>query len=59
MGVRGIIRDIVGILLGFQIIAGALGGEFTIDTWVLVEAIILFAFGIWFMLERIGVLPRL
>lgn len=59
MGIRGIVRDIISIILGFQIIAGAMSGNFTIDTTILVEAIILFLFGIWFLLERVGVLPKL
>lgn len=59
MGVRGIVRDIVGIMLGFQIISGALSGEFAIDALVLAEAIVLFAFGIWFLLERVGMLPKM
>jgi len=58
MGIRGIVRDIVGILLGLQIIGGAMSGSFTIDSIVLIEAIILLAFGIWFILERIGILPK-
>jgi hypothetical protein len=58
MGLRGIVRDIVGILLGLQIIGGAMSGSFTIDSIVLIEAIILLVFGIWFILERIGVLPK-
>ena len=58
MGVRGIVRDVVGILLGFEIIAGSLGGHFSIDAKVLIEAVILFVFGIWFLLERVGILPK-
>ena len=59
MGLRGIVRDIVGILLGFQIISGALSGSFTIDSVVVIEAIILLVFGVWFILERIGILPKM
>jgi len=59
MGLRGIVRDIVGILLGFQIISGALSGSFTIDGVVVIEAIILLIFGVWFILERIGILPKM
>jgi hypothetical protein len=59
MGLRGIVRAIVGILLGFQIISGALSGSFTIDSVVVIEAIILLVFGVWFILERIGILPKM
>jgi hypothetical protein len=59
MGLRGIVRDIVGILLGFQIISGALSGSFAIDSVVVIEAIILLVFGVWFILERIGILPKM
>ena len=59
MGLRGIVRDIVGILLGFQIISGALSGSFTMDSVVVIEAIILLVFGVWFILERIGILPKM
>lgn len=59
MGIRGIVRDIVGILLGIEIISGAMSGSFTIDAIVIIEAIILFVFGIWFLLERVGLLPKM
>ena len=59
MGARGFIRDIIGIYLGFEIIKGAITKHFEINMPIIVCAAILLAFGIWFILERIGILPKL
>lgn len=57
MGVRGIIRDIVSLYLGFEIIRGYFSGEFAILN-ISIVGMVLFGLALWFMLERIGVLPR-
>ncbi len=59
MGFRGIIRDILSIYLGYEIIKGALFGNFELHIWIVLAAIILLIFGMWFILERIGILPQL
>ncbi|MEM5772691.1 MAG: hypothetical protein QXL86_00460 [Candidatus Aenigmatarchaeota archaeon] len=59
MGVRGFIRDIVGIYLGFEIIKGAITKHFEITIPIIACGLILLGFGIWFILERVGIIPKL
>lgn len=59
MGARGFIRDIIGIYLGFEIIKGAITKDFEITGPIIACGLVLLAFGIWFILERIGILPKL
>mgnify|MGYP000119369794 CR=1 FL=1 len=59
MGIRGFIRDLIGIYLGFEIIKGAITKHFELTMPIIVCAVILLALGIWFILERIGLLPKL
>jgi len=59
MGVRGIIRDIAGVYLGIEIIKGLITDNFIISKYVVISALILLIFGIWFILERFGVLPKM
>jgi hypothetical protein len=59
VGIRGVIRDIIGIYLGFEIVRGAIYGNFTVTTPILIAGIALLVLGIWFILERIGILPQL
>jgi hypothetical protein len=59
MGIRAIVRDILGIYLGFEIIRGATTGDFVFHIGIIISAILLFIFGIWFLLERIGLLPKI
>lgn len=58
MVIRAIIRDIIGIYLGYEIIRGYISHSFVIKPAILVAAGILLLFGIWFLLERIGILPK-
>ena len=57
MGVRGILRDIVSVYLGIEIIRGYATGKFFLLN-ISVAGIVLFAIAVWFLLERIGVMPR-
>lgn len=57
MGVRGVIRDIVSLYLGFEIMRGYLSGEFAMLS-ISVAGMVLFGLALWFLLERVGVLPR-
>jgi len=59
MGIRGIVRDIAGIYLGVEIVRGAITNTFTINKYILIAALILLIFGIWFILERFGVVQKL
>ena len=57
MSVRGFIRDIISIYLGYEVIRGYVTGSFA-TTNIYIAALVLFAFSVWFVLERIGVLPK-
>jgi hypothetical protein len=57
MGIRGIIRDIVSVYLGFEIIRGYFIGELAMLN-ISIAGMILFGVAVWFLLERLGVLPR-
>jgi len=57
MGVRGILRDIVSVYLGIEIIRGYVTGKFFVAN-ISVAGIVLFVIAIWFLLERIGVLSK-
>lgn len=58
MGIRGIIRDVLSIYLGFEILRGYLFKSFQINDAILIAALALFLLSIWFILERIGIAPR-
>lgn len=58
MGIRGIIRDLVSIYLGFEIMRGYVSGEFLMLN-ISVAGMVLFGLAVWFLLERFGALPRL
>jgi hypothetical protein len=60
MGLRAIVRDILGIYVGYEIVRAFIFKDFNFgNTALLIAAIILLAFGAWFLLERIGILPKL
>jgi len=57
MGVRSVIRDLVALYLGYEIIKIWLfDSEFTSIIGIL--AIILIFFTVWFLLEKMGILPK-
>lgn len=58
MSVRGIVRDIISLYLGYEIIRGWITGTYAYNN-ILTTGIVLFALAVWFLLERIGVLPKL
>lgn len=58
MVLRGLIRDFLCIYLGYEIIKGSIFGNFSISTTILITSIILFILSIWFLLERIGIIPK-
>ena len=59
MGIRGVIRDIAGIYLGFEIVRGYITHNFTLTPYILIAGSILLLLGLWFILERIGIIPKL
>ncbi len=57
MGVRSVIRDLVALYLSYEIIKIWLfDSEFTPIIGIL--AIILIFFTVWFLLEKMGILPK-
>lgn len=58
MGLRGIVRDILSIYIGLEIIYGFFTNDFRMFN-ITVAGISLFAIAIWFILERLGIFPRL
>lgn len=58
MGIRAIIRDFLGIYLGYEILKGYLYKSFQINDFILLTALAMLVLSIWFLLERIGVLPK-
>ena len=58
MGFRGVVRDILSIYLGYKLILVWLFGvEFSSDIGII--GLILLIIAIWFIFERVGVLPKL
>lgn len=57
MGLRGLIKDILFIYLGFMVIRLWLSGGKVTASMVVVTILILLLIG-WFMLERIGILEH-
>ncbi|MCK4550391.1 MAG: hypothetical protein KAT91_00385 [Candidatus Aenigmarchaeota archaeon] len=58
MALRGPIRDILSIYLGYKVIAmWAFKAEMTTNTGI--AAILLLLLSIWFVCERVGILPKL
>jgi hypothetical protein len=55
--VRGIIRDVVSIYLGLEILRGYFFGKFYMLN-ISVAGMMLFGLALWFMFERAGILPR-
>jgi hypothetical protein len=58
MGLRGILRDIIGIFLAEEIIRGAITNSFSFNNYVVSGALILLILSIWFILERFGVVSK-
>ena len=59
MGVRGLIRDLLGIYLGYEVIRSYFYGNSSLNLNILVASIAIFALAVWFLLERVGVLPKM
>ena len=59
MGVRGIIRDIIGIYIGYKLLVHAIEGIPPSSDQLILYALGLLLFSVWFMLERIGLLPKI
>lgn len=59
MGLRAAARDILIMYIMLELFRGYLFGDFTISVPILVSAIIISVFVVWFWLERFGIIPKL
>jgi len=59
MGVRGLIRDLLGIYLGYEVIRSYIYGNSSLNINILIVSIVIFALAVWFLLERVGILPKM
>jgi len=59
MGIRGLIRDIISIYFGIQIILLVLQDKIPTKLQLLMYAAFLLFFSLWFLMERLGLLPKL
>ena len=57
--IRGIIRDVIGIYIGFKLLMHAYEGIPPSSEQMMLYALGLLIFSVWFMLERIGLLPKI
>jgi hypothetical protein len=57
MALRGLVRDLLSLYLGFEVIRGYVTGTMYV-TNISIAALVLFGLALWFMLERIGLLPK-
>ena len=55
--IRGFIRDILILYLGYRLILVWTGEEFTFILGILVIVVVLLT--IWFLLEKLGILPKI
>jgi uncharacterized protein YjaZ len=60
MVIRAVIRDMLGLYLGYEILKGYLYPKsFQITDYILLAALAMFLMSIWFFLERVGILPKI
>jgi len=58
MGVRGFVRDIASLYLSYKVLLGAMTGSLQIDTSLVLAALVLLFFTLWFLLEKVGILEK-
>jgi hypothetical protein len=58
MGVRGLIRDILTLYVCLIIFENVFSGSMKADITFTLAAILLFLLTIWFLLEKIGLIPK-
>ncbi len=57
MGIRGFVRDILSLLLAYRVLKVYFSPE-TLNNFDAFLAVLLGGITIWFLLEKIGILPR-
>jgi hypothetical protein len=58
MGLRGILRDILSIYVCIIIFGNLISGNMKTDLTFVLATLALFILSIWFLLERIGIVPK-
>jgi len=59
MGVRGVIRDLLSIYIGYEVIKGYIYKNFDFNITLLIATLALLILSIWFILERVGILSKM
>lgn len=59
MAVRSLIRDLIVVYLSYEVIKGYISHTVTVNTNILIAVVLLLLITIWFLLEKIGLLPKL
>jgi hypothetical protein len=58
MGLRGILRDILSIYVCIIVFGNLISGNMKADLTFGLATLALFILSIWFLLERIGIVPK-
>jgi len=59
MGVRGIIRDLLSIYIGYEVIKSYIYKNFDFSITLLIATLALLILSVWFILERVRILPKI
>jgi lipopolysaccharide export LptBFGC system permease protein LptF len=58
MGIRSLIRDVLAIYLSFFIFQNIINGKIKAELSIILASLFLFLLTIWFLLEKIGIIPK-
>jgi lipopolysaccharide export LptBFGC system permease protein LptF len=58
MGIRSLIRDVLAIYLSFFIFQNIINGKIKAELSITLASLFLFLLTIWFLLEKIGIIPK-
>jgi len=59
MGIRGLIRDALTLYVCLVIFMNMATGNLKVDTNFILASIFLFLLTIWFLLEKLNIIPRI
>ena len=58
MVLRGFVKNILCVYIGYKLLISAINGVSLADSEIMTFAVILLFFSIWYLLEKIGLIPR-
>jgi len=58
MGARGVLRDLLSIYICITIFANLITGNMKADLTLILATLLLFILTVWFLLEKIGLVPK-